>query len=147
MLLLFPGVFDSTPLYVKETNGDFRPEHEWSRSVYVDPKDDFSSSANVYTDGSFDADLPMQQLSELFNVNHFIISQVNIHSSFLTSLFLPNPYWNNSYIFGWIVTYVRFLKAHVRDWLKNIIALITHRSDSPVWGTKRGLVQTLLQVL
>ena len=27
-----PGVFDSTPLYVRETNGDFRPEHEWSRA-------------------------------------------------------------------------------------------------------------------
>jgi hypothetical protein len=25
------GVFDSTPLYVKEPNGDYRPEHEWSR--------------------------------------------------------------------------------------------------------------------
>ena len=29
-----------------------------------------------YTDGSIESDLPMQQLSELFNVNHFIVSQV-----------------------------------------------------------------------
>ena len=28
----------------------------------------------------------MQQLSELFNVNHFIVSQVNAHSALLASI-------------------------------------------------------------
>ena len=32
------------------------------------------------TDGSIENELPMNQLSELFNVNHFIVSQVNIYS-------------------------------------------------------------------
>jgi len=31
---------------------------------------------NACSDGSVENDLPMQQLSELFNVNHFIVSQV-----------------------------------------------------------------------
>lgn len=31
----------------------------------------------VFSDGSMEQDLPMQQLSEMFNVNHFIISQAN----------------------------------------------------------------------
>jgi predicted acylesterase/phospholipase RssA len=42
--------------------------------------------AHAYSDGSFENDLPMQQLSELFNVNHFIVSQVNPHSFMLSSL-------------------------------------------------------------
>ncbi|PLB38686.1 putative Patatin family phospholipase [Aspergillus candidus] len=32
-----------------------------------------------YIDGSVDSDLPMDRLSEMFNVNHFIVSQVNPH--------------------------------------------------------------------
>ncbi|KAL4929109.1 putative Patatin family phospholipase [Aspergillus undulatus] len=32
-----------------------------------------------YIDGSVDGDLPMHRLSEMFNVNHFIVSQVNPH--------------------------------------------------------------------
>ncbi|KAL4782469.1 acyl transferase/acyl hydrolase/lysophospholipase [Aspergillus varians] len=32
-----------------------------------------------YIDGSVDGDLPMNRLSEMFNVNHFIVSQVNPH--------------------------------------------------------------------
>ena len=35
------------------------------------------SPVGNYTDGSIESDLPMQQLSELFNVNHFIVSQVH----------------------------------------------------------------------
>lgn len=34
------------------------------------------SSGGYHSDGSVEADLPMAQLSELFNVNHFIVSQV-----------------------------------------------------------------------
>jgi TAG lipase / steryl ester hydrolase / phospholipase A2 / LPA acyltransferase len=29
-----------------------------------------------YSDGSVESDLPMEQLGELFNVNHFIVCQV-----------------------------------------------------------------------
>jgi len=32
-----------------------------------------------WQDGSLEFDLPMNRLSELFNVNHFIVSQVNPH--------------------------------------------------------------------
>jgi TAG lipase/steryl ester hydrolase/phospholipase A2/LPA acyltransferase len=32
-----------------------------------------------WIDGSVDNDLPMKQLAELFNINHFIVSQVNPH--------------------------------------------------------------------
>ena len=32
-----------------------------------------------FEDGSVSSDLPMQRLTELFNVNTFIVSQVNPH--------------------------------------------------------------------
>lgn len=36
-------------------------------------------SAQHWIDGSVDNDLPMSRLAEMFNVNHFIVSQVNPH--------------------------------------------------------------------
>ncbi|KAL2013293.1 hypothetical protein VTN00DRAFT_818 [Thermoascus crustaceus] len=39
----------------------------------------WSESHRQYIDGSVDGDLPMSRLSEMFNVNHFIVSQVNPH--------------------------------------------------------------------
>ena len=32
-----------------------------------------------WRDGSLESDLPMQELREMFNVNHFIVSQANPH--------------------------------------------------------------------
>ena len=39
----------------------------------------WNASSVRWIDGSVDNDLPMSKLSELFNVNHFIVSQVNPH--------------------------------------------------------------------
>jgi len=39
----------------------------------------WNSHPQRWIDGSVDNDLPMAKLSELFNVNHFIVSQVNPH--------------------------------------------------------------------
>jgi TAG lipase / steryl ester hydrolase / phospholipase A2 / LPA acyltransferase len=39
----------------------------------------YHPSGLKWTDGSVETDLPMQRLSELFNINHFIVSQVNPH--------------------------------------------------------------------
>ncbi len=136
-----PGIFESSPLIVKEPSGVYRPEHEWTRHSVVD-KD---STAHVYTDGSLESDLPMQQLSELFNVNHFIISQVNPHSAFLSSLSLRSSAAQSMPILGVIVGYVRFLKAMLRDWAKNLVNLVNYRSSSSTWSTKRGMFQTLTQ--
>ena len=33
----------------------------------------------TWQDGSLELDLPMVKLAEMFNVNHFIVSQVNPH--------------------------------------------------------------------
>ncbi|KAL9067385.1 MAG: hypothetical protein Q9157_006823 [Trypethelium eluteriae] len=39
----------------------------------------WNPSQSYWIDGSVDNDLPMTRLAELFNVNHFIVSQVNPH--------------------------------------------------------------------
>ena len=64
--------------------GIFRPENEWTRQAHLE--NSLGAKAGNYTDGSIESDLPMQQLSELFNVIHFIVSQViNLFTSCLVS--------------------------------------------------------------
>ncbi|OAQ97180.1 hypothetical protein LLEC1_01263 [Akanthomyces lecanii] len=60
-----PFVFNSSPLLVKDpVTGE---HHRWN------------PSPQHFIDGSVDNDLPMTRLAEMFNVNHFIVSQVNPH--------------------------------------------------------------------
>lgn len=60
-----PLIFHSSPLLVKDpATGE---HHPWN------------PSPQHFIDGSVDNDLPMTRLSEMFNVNHFIVSQVNPH--------------------------------------------------------------------
>lgn len=61
-----PGIFPSSPLYEKDPiTGKQKP---WS-----------GSSSVKFVDGSVDNDLPISRLSEMFNIDHIIACQVNIH--------------------------------------------------------------------
>ena len=59
-----PGIFKAASLLAKKSSGEL---YSWSLS---DPQ---------WIDGSVNNDLPIVRLSEMFNVNHFIVSQVNPH--------------------------------------------------------------------
>ena len=60
-----PLVFNAAPLLVKDpTTGAHIP---------------WNPTPQRWIDGSVDNDLPMTRLAEMFNVNHFIVSQVNPH--------------------------------------------------------------------
>ncbi|KAI8659195.1 hypothetical protein LRP88_05757 [Fusarium phalaenopsidis] len=60
-----PLVFNASPLLVKDPiTGEHLP---------------WNPTPQRWIDGSVDNDLPMTRLSEMFNVNHFIVSQVNPH--------------------------------------------------------------------
>ena len=61
-----PGMFDPVELMMKIENGKV--------IAYCPP-----SRGIQFTDGSVAGDLPMQRMSELFNINTFIVSQVNPH--------------------------------------------------------------------
>lgn len=60
-----PFVFSAAPLLVKDPRtGEHLP---------------WNPSPQRWVDGSVDNDLPMTRLAEMFNVNHFVVSQVNPH--------------------------------------------------------------------
>ena len=58
-----PGVFEPVELMAKGRNGEVEPY--------------FKTGGWRWTDGGLQADLPKERLTELFNVNQFIVSQVN----------------------------------------------------------------------
>ncbi|KAI3667312.1 hypothetical protein L6452_42365 [Arctium lappa] len=73
----FPGLFEAQELMAKDRGGEIVPYHppfHWG-------PDEASGGTSVrrWRDGSLEIDLPMIQLKELFNVNHFIVSQANPH--------------------------------------------------------------------
>ena len=59
-----PIMFNPTELLCKNEYGHIVPYY-------------FNSRNKKYIDGSMSADVPMKRLSELFNVNNFLVSQVN----------------------------------------------------------------------
>jgi len=61
-----PGMFDNAELFIKTDDG---------RKLPYNPP----STRMKYVDGSVAGDLPMARMAELFNVNTFIVSQVNPH--------------------------------------------------------------------
>ncbi|CAA0837430.1 Triacylglycerol lipase SDP1 [Striga hermonthica] len=66
----FPGLFENQQLMAKDRNGEIGLFPGFSRPGS-------SSSARRWRDVSLEIDLPKMQLKELFNVNHFIVSQSN----------------------------------------------------------------------
>ncbi|KAM5578016.1 triacylglycerol lipase SDP1 [Rosa sericea] len=71
----FPGLFEAQELMAKDRSGEIVPYH---------PPFNLGPEAGTmpvrrWRDGSLEIDLPMMQLKELFNVNHFIVSQANPH--------------------------------------------------------------------
>lgn len=70
-----PGVFQSVELMIKTEDGKLKPYY-MSRL-----RGNFK-----FIDGSVACDLPLSRMSELFNINTYIVSQVNPHASlFVTS--------------------------------------------------------------
>ena len=61
-----PGMYAKVELMQKLDDGNI---------IQYDP----SSQRAQFVDGSASSDLPMQRLAELFNVNTYIVSQVNPH--------------------------------------------------------------------
>jgi len=117
-----PGVFKASKLLVKDSDGTERYE---------------SASGLRFQDGSMEADLPMEQLSEMFNVNHFIISQVNPHAYMFASFSLSRSVWTHP-ILGFANGILTFVKNQVKAWVRNMIELIGGRRIAPLWDTRRG---------
>ncbi|KAI0437548.1 acyl transferase/acyl hydrolase/lysophospholipase [Xylaria telfairii] len=96
-----PLVFSAYPLLVKNPlTGEHSP---------------WNPTPQMWIDGSVDNDLPMTRLSEMFNVNHFIVSQVNPHVvPFLVKDDTPCPSDNNHH---------SIIYKEEPDWLRTITSL------------------------
>ncbi|KAL1898637.1 Lipase 5 [Ceratocystis pirilliformis] len=57
----------------------FNPGKLWIKNPMDGKIQVWEPGSQTWVDGSLDNDLPMERLSEMFNVNHFIVSQVNPH--------------------------------------------------------------------
>ncbi|KAK8959656.1 Triacylglycerol lipase SDP1 [Platanthera guangdongensis] len=89
----FPGLFEAQELMAKDRFGNIVPFHA---PFLEGPEDDSGGGARRWRDGSLEMDLPMMQLKELFNVNHFIVSQANPHiAPFLRLKELVRAYGGN----------------------------------------------------
>eukprot|EP00500_Bicosoecida_sp_ms1_P003676 CAMPEP_0203813622 /NCGR_PEP_ID=MMETSP0115-20131106/4822_1 /ASSEMBLY_ACC=CAM_ASM_000227 /TAXON_ID=33651 /ORGANISM="Bicosoecid sp, Strain ms1" /LENGTH=782 /DNA_ID=CAMNT_0050722497 /DNA_START=139 /DNA_END=2484 /DNA_ORIENTATION=+ len=91
-----PGVFAPVDLLAKDEDGNVVP---------------YLSSGIKWSDGSVAMDLPIARLSELFNVNMFVVSQVNPHARLFTGLELGN---------GVFAKAIQFLKREVRGYVENL---------------------------
>ena len=120
-----PGVFEANRLMVKDADGTERYETT-------------SGMAMSFQDGSMEADLPMQQLSEMFNINHFIISQANPHAVMFASFGLERSVWAHPFV-GYINGTLLFLKNQLRGYLSNIFDLFGGRRIAPLWDTRRNM--------
>lgn len=118
-----PGVFEANRLMVKDADGTERYE---------------SAAGQQFSDGSMESDLPMQQLSEMFNINHFIISQANPHAVMFASYNQERSVWVNP-VTGMAHSLLVFLKDQVRAWLSHLIALVGGRRVSPLFATQREI--------
>ena len=118
-----PGVFEPNKLLVKDADGTERSE---------------SASGMRFLDGSMEADLPMQQLSEMFNINHFVVSQANPHAVLLASFNVNKSVWANQFI-GLAHGVLLFLKNQVKAWVRHTVELVGGRRIAPLWDTRRGV--------
>uniref|UniRef100_H3GKT2 PNPLA domain-containing protein n=1 Tax=Phytophthora ramorum TaxID=164328 RepID=H3GKT2_PHYRM len=92
-----PNLFRPVELLAKDENGNIVPYYR---------------EGLKWSDGSVECDLPMERLSELFNVNHFIVSQVNIHYKIVSG--------HSAFGNGQTGSLMRFLKKQMKAYIKNI---------------------------
>ncbi|KAL7580505.1 hypothetical protein ACA910_003634 [Epithemia clementina (nom. ined.)] len=118
-----PGVFEANRLVVKEADG-------WERYE--------SGGGQAFFDGSMESDLPMQQLSEMFNVNHFIVSQANPHAVMFASYNQKKTVWTSPFS-AVVLSIMTFLKNQARSWLTNLVECIGMKRWTPFLDDHRGL--------
>ncbi|KAF1335984.1 Patatin-like phospholipase, partial [Globisporangium splendens] len=92
-----PKIFRPVELLAKDSHGNIVPYYR---------------EGLKWSDGSVECDLPMERLSELFNVNHFIVSQVNIHYKAVSGY--------SSFGNGQTGSLMSFLKKQMKAYIKNI---------------------------
>ena len=86
-------------------------------------------------------DLPMQQLSEIFNVNHFIVIRANPHAVMFASYRNRSSVWSNP-VLGFLSSIADFLRDQIRSWLDHLVECVGARRLAPHHATARGIGAT-----
>ena len=113
-----PGVFEPVELRARGIDGREMP---------------YFPQGQKWSDGSVENDLPMQRLSELFNVNFAIVSQVNPHAMLFAGTSLGS---------GPLARVIQFLKQQIKAWILNV-SLLSLQLGLP--GLGKGLLPLLTQ--
>ena len=119
-----PGVFESNRLLVKDADGTVRYE---------------CGDGCHFQDGSMEQDLPMQQLSEMFNINHFIVSQANPHAMVFGSYSHLKSIWSTP-LTGLVNSILVFLKDQTRSWFTHVVEMVGARRFVPQHATSRTVM-------
>lgn len=109
-----PGVFAPQPLYKKELNGNIIT---------------FGSDEAKWADGSLECDLPISRIKEMFDVNHFIVSQVNPHARLIAPHdeinfygFMPSALADLSdKVWTQLGAFIMFQRDQIRSWTKHVV--------------------------
>jgi len=143
-----PAAFAPSPLLVRGRDGVLRYEDDDDPSIRrrgeetVDDTNGSSSSQlrrkprTVYVDGSMGADLPFETMRTLFNCNHFVCSQTNVHaacfgdsalrliSAVAPGVRAPGLALTSSSLFDVTHAVLNFVKAQLRTWIRDGTALL-----------------------
>jgi TAG lipase/steryl ester hydrolase/phospholipase A2/LPA acyltransferase len=117
-----PGVFEPVELRARGIEGGEIP---------------YFPQGQKWSDGSVENDLPMQRLGELFNVNHFVVSQVNPHALFFAGTSLTNDGLSRM---------IQFLKAQLKSYIKNI-SLLSLQFGIPLLGKGPSFVIVIVTIV
>jgi len=99
-----PKIFEPVELFCKDNRGKIVP--------YTATKN------HRFIDGSVSADLPMQRISEIFNVNTFIVSQVN-------PFVIPFISDDGGGVLGTNTAFTRKIRSFVNNELLHIVNLMS----------------------
>ena len=108
-----PGMFDAVDLMMLTENNKIVP---------YNPR----STGFRFQDGSVASDLPLQRLAELFNINTFIVSQVNPHIVPFVSV-ESGEVIDSAYQKRYIRTMKALIGNEIRHWFKqlNVLGLLS----------------------
>jgi len=134
-----PGIFEADCLMVKDPDGTER--YESSRMATDGVK--HRREGVQFSDGSFEQDLPMEQLSEMFNVNHFIISQTNPQAVLFGSYNHRSNVWSNP-VKGFVDSLLKFLKHQCRTWIVSVTKFLGSGRFRPLYAQRRANIGTQL---
>lgn len=101
-----PKIYDSCPLMMKTQNGNIEPYYMSNMQGNFD-----------FIDGSVACDLPLARMSELFNINTFVVSQVNPH----VALFINNQISTQSTRLDKLMTKLRIMiNNEIHHWISQL---------------------------